>query len=788
MIRRVAKEKQRRPSYTLLSGYRLRYVRHARLMARAVFVILPLLSAVSTGYTEPLSTSSSVITSIGTAHDLPGAGSGGERVHLVGTVTFYDPADEELFIQDATGGIYVETDRPYAFQIGDLLEVIGKTDPSYRTSVANGASMRVLGRGQSYASPLYQYSGLIAGDADSRLVQVRGRLRAANIEQHANSPSAHLDLVMPGGRAAIYLASSTGFNPGPILDAEVEVTGVAGAQYNEKNQVTGVVLYARDFNSIRILQRPKLPVDQLPITDVDRVFESRSVTDNSSRVRVHGTVTYYQKGASVVLETSGKSIFIETRQTNELKVGEIVDAYGFGSSNEYAPMLRDAFVIQAGGFEPISPRPVTYDQALSGFYSDNLIQLTGRMISQMRRDRSDVLVIDVDGHLITGYVQTTTNLAGLPLGSLISVAGICRIDAGGPWRAPYGFHLDLRDPQDLHLLAYPSWWTVDHLVELLSLIALIAIGTATWASVLRRRNTKQTLRIQASMIVAEERSRILEQISSNTQPAAVLSEICESVQRLFPELACHYTFDQQHSAPPKRHANETERQIRVSLTNTSGDEVGEVVVITRKKGELSAEQLELVTSLIELSTLAVRQALLYEGLVHHSTHDPLTNLANRRLCDHRLALALEQAAREQRRLAVIYVDVNRFKEVNDRFGHKIGDCYLKLISQRFLEQTRPYDTVARIGGDEFLLIVPLTAEAEDTEALVARLWSCFELPFVIEDAEIEGSASFGVAVYPDDGATADDLKRNADYAMYLAKRSETEGHQRIESLDVISLS
>lgn len=761
--------------------------RAARFVSRAILVSIAWLPVISNGFTEPLSSEPPPITSIGKAHDLPPLRANGVPVHLLGTVTFYDPGDRELFLQDGTGGIYVNTDRPYPIRIGDLVDVVGKTDSSYRTEIAYGSSIRVVGRGPSYDAPVVSYSDLITGVSDSSLVRVRGRLRTANIEQHENSPSVHLDLVMPGGRAEIYLANSKRFNPQTLLDADVEITGVAGAQFDEKNQVTGAVLYARDLDSIRILKRPDLTVDRLPITDFDRVFQSRSVTDDSSRVRVRGAITYYQKGASVVLEANGKSIFVQTRQTNELKVGDVVDAYGFGSSSEYAPSLRDAFVVQTGVFQSIEPQAVSYDQAISALYSDNLVLLTGTLVSQMRRDRSDVLVVDVNGHLITAYIQKREEFVDLPLGSRVTVSGICRIDAGGPWRAPYGFHLDLRDHSDVHLLAYPSWWTVDHLIKLLSLITLIAIGTAAWASVLRKRNAKQTMRIQTSMIVAQERSRILEQISANTHSSKVLPEICDAVKRLFPNLDCSFVLKEGQHTKTGALAHEVGEQIRVPLTDPSGREVGEIVVAPRNNVRLTAEQLEYVTSLTELSTMAVRQALLYDGLVHHSTHDPLTNLPNRRLCETRLALAIDQAAKDGKRIAVIYVDVNRFKQVNDQFGHKVGDSYLKLISQRFLAETRPCDTVARIGGDEFLLIVPVGEEAEGAEEIVARLRSCFDSPFHCDEVRIDGSASFGAAVYPYDGTTADDLKRNADYAMYVAKKTESDNARQAESAAVIGV-
>ena len=571
-----------------------------------------------------------VVTSIGEAHDLPSDRAAHARVHLIGTVTFYDPLEEELFIQDATGGIYVNTDRPYPIHIGDLIQVDGRTDASYRTEVALGAIIRVLGQGVSLAAPRYSYSDIVLGRGDCRLVRIRGRVRAADIEQHVNTPSVHMDLVVPGGRVEVYLASSVGFHPEAMLDAEVEITGVAGGLFDEKNQETGSVFYVRGADAITILTRPQVRADLLPLTDIDSVFQSRFMVDESQRVRVHGVLTYYKKGDSAVLESASKSLFIQTRQTSDLAVGDVVDAFGFGSGMEYAPSLRDAYIVKTGGTEQIIPRPITYAEGFSGLYSDNLISLTGTLVSQLHRDDADVLVVNSDGHLVSAYVQRTSHGMLAAIGSRISVAGICRISLSGPWRIPYSFHLDVRNEADIRVLAAPSWWTVTHLLEILGGLSVVALVIAIWALVLRRRIVKQSTRISRSMKVAQERSRILEQISSNASPDHVLSTICASIRALMPDFACAYsidlgdeTFRSESSALMKSVHSE---EIRVTLTSPDGDEVGLISVVPPLDRKLTADEAEIIQSLTELSNMAVRQNFLYRGLLHHSTHDPLTDL------------------------------------------------------------------------------------------------------------------------------------------------------------------
>ncbi len=705
-------------------------------------------------------------------------------MHLEGVITFYDPSEHELFIQDETGGIYINTTRSYPLHLGDLLDVKGRTDSSYRTEVADGAVLTVVGHGKVLHPPLVSYPDLIAGRSDCRLIRVRGLVRAANIERHVNAPSAYLDLLTQGGRVEVFLANGAGFAPESMLDSEVEITGVSGSLFDAKNQTTGAILYAAQASSIRVLRKAPHAVDQLSLTPIDNVFETRYVSDTSSRVRVRGTITYYKKGQSAVLQNNSKSIFVQTRQTNALAVGDVVDAYGFGSGNEYAPSLRDALLVKTGATQLLAPRAVSYAEAFSGLYSDNLISLSGILISQLRRDGSEVLVLDVDGHLVTGYLDGGLGSKPIPVGSRVNVVGICRVTVGGPWLAAYSFHLDMRSEADIHVLEAPSWWTVTHLVPLLGLLALVSVVTAIWALILRRRNLRQTGRIQRSMRVAHERSRILEQVSSNASPGAVLSQISAAVGLLMPEFDCSYslaTEDQTgrfEQAVPEQAWREGE--LRTYLKDTEGHDVG-LIVVTPPDGHLmTADEVELVNSLTELSNLAVRQSLLYKGLLHHSTHDALTDLPNRRLCELNLCSAIEWAAAQGSKLAVIYIDIDKFKEVNDRFGHKAGDTYLITISQRLARTIRPSDTLARIGGDEFLIIVPLHEQMDDPSALSSRFAGCFSEPFLLEGEQIKGSASFGLAVYPDDGKTSEDLKRHADYAMYLAKRSLSDGHDRDE--------
>ncbi len=158
-----------------------------------------------------------------------------------------------------------------------------------------------------------------------------------------------------------------------------------------------------------------------------------------------------------------------------------------------------------------------------------------------------------------------------------------------------------------------------------------------------------------------------------------------------------------------------------------------------------------------------------EIIRHQAYHDLLTGLPNRSLFIDRLTQALTQAKRGGHGVAVAFIDLDRFKLVNDTLGHATGDELLRAVARRLAGTLRSEDTIARIGGDEFLLLLPRVGSGADAERVAAKLVEELKTPFRIEDQEFRISASMGIALYPKDGDTVDLLIRNADLAMYSAK-------------------
>ena len=154
---------------------------------------------------------------------------------------------------------------------------------------------------------------------------------------------------------------------------------------------------------------------------------------------------------------------------------------------------------------------------------------------------------------------------------------------------------------------------------------------------------------------------------------------------------------------------------------------------------------------------------------HLASHDPLTDLPNRLLLGDRLDRALALAQRYDRRLAVMYLDIDHFKEINDSLGHSIGDQLLQWVAREVTKCVRSSDTVSRHGGDEFVIVLAELAHAEDAAVGARKIIAALTRPYMVADHEVHISVSLGISVYPNDGLNADTLLKCADMALYHAK-------------------
>ena len=730
-----------------------------------------------------------VLTTARAVHDLPASDAVRKvPVHLHAVVTYYEPAQSNLFVADQTGAVYVKTNRTYPIEAGDLVEINGVTAKEFTTTVETNPRITVIGRGvmpQTEVRTEQSYGDLMAGRLDCQLVTIAGVVRSAMLVTLDKKQVMELELLLHGGLVQAYVQHPEGLDPETLTDATVEFQGVVAGYFNAKWQLMQTALYAHDRSGVKVVRRApaKDSAESMGVhTSIDAVNQTRLIEDRSRRVRVEGPVTYYRPGESIVIEQGTSSISATTRYDRPIPLGSLVELSGFAAQGGYVPSMSEVEVLPTGRRAEVTPVAASYNEAVSGRRSDDLVTMRGELLTEQHTGSTDTLFLKVEGHTVPVVLNSPeegTRLPQIPTGALLSATGICRIDAkwalGAPGDRALLFHLDLRSPEDVQVLAPPSWWTVGHMMMLLAVLLLLALAVAAWAFVLRVRVARQKRATERVMRLERERAKLLEAISSAMPFEELMEAICGLVPGFAPALSYWCRLEEplvpgeDGSAGASTLGKAADILIvSTPLRDTSGRTMGAFCVGAAGPRRLTAFENEAVAAASSLASLALYQRRMYEELQYRSLHDGLTSLANRRCADQHLEEALEEVRAHGGSLLVAYLDINGFKQVNDQHGHKIGDLYLQQIAKRLSAHKRKGDLLARMGGDEFLLIAKGRSPAEP-DGLRERLESAFDEPFSLDGVYVQGSASVGVAVFPIHGESVADLQRFADTQMYAVK-------------------
>lgn len=205
-----------------------------------------------------------------------------------------------------------------------------------------------------------------------------------------------------------------------------------------------------------------------------------------------------------------------------------------------------------------------------------------------------------------------------------------------------------------------------------------------------------------------------------------------------------------------------------------GAAVGALKVFSSKLAAFGASEIKVLGLMSELIAAAMFHATRFgsDELFRQATRDHLTGLANRALFMDRLRQGIAEAKREGRRLAVVMLDMDGLKPINDRHGHRAGDAAIKELADRVVRQIRQTDTVARLGGDEFAIVLARVEDRDSALLVVDRIAQSCGQPLSFEAQTLPMGASVGMALYPEDGETAESLLEQADQTMYVAKRNK----------------
>ncbi len=283
----------------------------------------------------------------------------------------------------------------------------------------------------------------------------------------------------------------------------------------------------------------------------------------------------------------------------------------------------------------------------------------------------------------------------------------------------------------------------------------------------------------------EERLRVLSQAVEQSPATIIITArdgAIEYVNQKFTELTGYEVEEVLGKNPRILKSGEHPPRFYEEMWDTilSGKEWRGEVCNKKKDGEIYWDQTSISRVVDENGEtshfIAVKEDIterkrLDERIRHMALHDNLTGLPNRRLFRDRLNQGIAWARRNNKTFALLYIDLDGFKPVNDTLGHEAGDEVLKKVAERLRACMRESDTASRVGGDEFVVILQDIGEGRDAEMVAQKIITRFSEPFVVSDHKVVVGASIGISVYPADGAENDVLVKKADAAMYKAKKS-----------------
>ena len=710
-------------------------------------------------------------------------------VAFEGTVTYYNPHDVDLFVQDGSEAIYVATAQGAGLVLGDRVLVKGHTRDSFRTDII-GDSVTVLRHG-TLPSPLTaDFDQLIGARLDSMRVVVSAVVRSADNVLDEDRNNLYMHLLMDGGYVDATVVSIDSTVPGDLLDSEVEITGIASGKYDSKDQLTGVLIQAPSIADVRIVKPANRASAALPITPMDEVLSGYHIRDLTRRIRVQGTITYFEPGSAIVLQNGTKSLWISTQSEKPLKLGDLADVTGFPTGTGGSLTLSLGEISESNVHAPITPKAVTESELAAGANAFELVSVEGTVLTSVRQAAEDEYVLLASGHVFSAvyhHMDTADShlppMKAIPVGSTVRVTGISTVTYGSnPFQGPVSFSLLLRSFDAITVIEKPSWLTVRNLIWTVGLLVVILLMFAVRQWALERKVHRQTIalanRIEAKAELErrmaqleQRRSRILEDINGSRPLAEMLKEITEMVSFHLNGAPCWCEIRDGAKIGDYPTAAHRLGIVQEDIPARTGPPLGTLYAGLDPNALPTGSERDALALGVRLATLSIETRKLYSNLVHRSEFDLLTEIHNRFSFETHIENLIEKARQNAGVFGLIYIDLDDFKQVNDQFGHKVGDLYLQEGALRMKHQLRGGDMLARLGGDEFgaLISVPNRTGVEE---VAQRLIRGFDEPFAIQGYVLRGFASFGIALYPEDGTTKDSLLTAADAAMYVSKHTK----------------
>jgi len=649
-------------------------------------------------------------------------------VEVTGVITFVDSIWRHLYLQDTTSGVYVKYSGQHPeLRAGARVHVVGISNSGNYAPVIVAPKFVVEGPGP-LPVPIPATSELAAaGLLDSQFVSIEGVVHPLKFAEQPDHPVFTFELYTSLGQ--VYVYTSPGFpdlrKSSPIEDARVRIQGTFSTVFNSRRQLVGYQLLLASPANIQILEPAIADSFAMAATPIGSLLLYSPGSRSGHCLKVAGAVTMAGNDFVYVQDQSGG---VEVRgDARSIHLGQRIEAVGYPTLvGRYSPVITDAVFRSLPGSGSIQPQATGADAILHGNYDAQLVTVEGRLLTAVPGPGSIDLLLQSGMQTFTAELDTSSqgnDLPDLRAGSILRLTGVAsaQIDLNKVYQLlhldPVGFKLLLRVPQDVTVIQAASFWTSGRTLALLALLSLLIVAILVWVEVLRRRVARQRI--------------ALEKASQTAQAIRDLSRAMEDV---------------------------------------SAEQKFETQVSVRGSEQIAGLVVGFNTMLAQLLQKDNARRDAEARLKLQATIDDLTGLPNRRLLADRLAQSMALARRERTTIGFLYIDLDGFKLVNDSFGHAAGDQLLIEVGKRLRSRVRQADTLARIGGDEFTVILSHINSRDDAQRAAESLLHSLIDPFYVEGREITIGASIGISIFPDADSENEDLLQKADSAMYAAKR------------------
>jgi diguanylate cyclase (GGDEF)-like protein/PAS domain S-box-containing protein len=697
-------------------------------------------------------------------------------IHFRAAVTYYDSVAPNLFVQDASGGTWVDlrgvTETPP--RPGQLLDLRGYAGVGFAPYIAQ-PQWRVLGTSALPKPIPVDYQQASTGVFDGQFVEIEGVVRS--FLQQSEGSVLVIDVATPSGAFKVRIPDYHDGFPMQLIDARVRFRGVCGTAFNRRNQIVAIHIFVNSLKNSAVLEPAPADPFNIEATSISDVGRFSSNLSDVHRLKVVGIITalFPQRGLFLMDSTGG--LYAESQDGTSAQPGDEVEVIGFPATGGYAPVLRSARFRPTGKHSPLVPSVVTGHSALSGEFDGQLVNISGTVRSYRQRQRESVPIIESDDHTaFEADLHANGDWLG-EIGSKVSLTGVCSIRADENGN-PSEFRIVLRGLTDVKILNSPPWMNARRAVLLSFSLTMSTLFIVGWVVVLKRRVKHQTevIRLKLENEIALE-NRYRNTFERNltglyiSQPDGSIVDCNESCAKILgfesrEQLLADRVGAGQIAKAFWNGSAQTEIVNAEYRFKRNDGSFGWVLSNARVQHKGDGE------TVIEGGLVDITDRKTAEQQIQFlAYYDSLTGVANRTLFQDRLAKAIASARRHKERVAVLFLDLDRFKNINDSLGHTCGDLILTEVALRLQTCAREQDTVARLGGDEFVLVLGSVKAPADAAVAAERVARAVSRDFEVQGRVLSVTCSIGISLYPEHGEDPETLIKHADAALYSSKEN-----------------